>query len=48
MPPNQIHLTNNLPFLQTLPSASLPLVYMAPPFNTEPRHGRSCKPRRAK
>jgi site-specific DNA-methyltransferase (adenine-specific) len=34
MPPSQIHLTDNLPLLQALPSASLPLVYIDPPFNT--------------
>lgn len=34
MSSNQIHLTNNLPFLESLPSASLPLVYIDPPFNT--------------
>lgn len=34
MPPSQIHLTDNLPLLESLPSASLPLVYIDPPFNT--------------
>ena len=34
MSPNQIHFTDNLPLLQTLPSNSLPLVYIDPPFNT--------------
>lgn len=32
--PSQIHLTDNLPLLQSLPSASLSLVYIDPPFNT--------------
>lgn len=34
MLPSQIHHTDNLPLLQTLPTASLSLVYIDPPFNT--------------
>ena len=32
--PNRIHLGDNLPILQSLPSESIDLVYIDPPFNT--------------
>ncbi len=32
--PNQIYLGDNLPILQTLPTASIDLIYIDPPFNT--------------
>jgi site-specific DNA-methyltransferase (adenine-specific) len=31
---NQIHLADNLEFLRSLPDASIPLIYIDPPFNT--------------
>ena len=31
---NSIYLANNLPILQTLPSESVELIYIDPPFNT--------------
>jgi site-specific DNA-methyltransferase (adenine-specific) len=31
---NRIALADNLPFLRTLPDASIPLIYIDPPFNT--------------
>ena len=40
--------TYNLLLLQSLLSTFLPLVYIDSPFNTEPRHGPSYKPREAK
>ncbi len=33
--PNQIHLGDNLPLLRQIPSASIPLIYIDPPFNTQ-------------
>jgi site-specific DNA-methyltransferase (adenine-specific) len=33
-PAGEIHLGDNLPILQRLPSASVDLIYIDPPFNT--------------
>lgn len=34
MSPSQIHHADNLPLLQSLPSDTIPLIYIDPPFNT--------------
>ncbi|MCC7359865.1 MAG: site-specific DNA-methyltransferase [Anaerolineales bacterium] len=45
---NQIYLGDNLPILQTLPAASVDLIYIDPPFNTGRRQARlQLKTRRA-
>ena len=32
--PNRVYFGDNLPILQSLPSASIDLIYIDPPFNT--------------
>jgi site-specific DNA-methyltransferase (adenine-specific) len=39
--PNQIYFGDNLPILQTLPSESIDLIYIDPPFNTGKKQSRT-------
>ena len=39
--PNRIYFGDNLPILQTLPSESVDLIYIDPPFNTGKKQSRT-------
>ena len=39
--PNTIYFGDNLPILQSLPSGSVDLIYIDPPFNSQKRQART-------